>query len=82
MLSRRFSFFTALFVGLLVGIGYPLVDIALACRVPTSEACVWGKAYFPLTLSLSVVIVGSTVTGLIYAGLIWWRRRQSGNDVV
>ena len=82
MLSRRSSVFTALFVGLLAGVGYPFVDLALACRVPISEACVWGKAYFPLTLSLSVVIVGGTVTGLTYAGLTWWRRRQSGNDAV
>jgi len=82
MLSRRSSLFTALFVGLLAGVGYPFVDVALACRVPTSEACVWGKGYFPLTLSLSVVIVGGAVAGLLYAALIWRSRRQSGDDAV
>lgn len=75
MASRRSALVTALLVGLLAGVGYPFVDIAVACRVPTSEACVWGKAYFPLTLSLSVVIVGGTVTWLVYAGLMWRRRR-------
>jgi hypothetical protein len=77
MLSHRFPFLTALCVGLAVGVGYPLVDLGLACRVPTSEACVWGKAYFPLTLGISVVILGGVVTGLLYAVLIWRHRRQS-----
>ena len=79
MLGRRFPFLTALCVGLIVGIGYPFVDVALACRVPISEACVWGKAYLPLTLGLSVVIVGGPITGSLYVVLIR-RRRSSGDD--
>ena len=82
MLSRRFSFLAALCVGLIAGVGYPFVDVALACRVPISEVCVWGKAYLPLTLSVSVVILGGSVTGLLYAVLIWWRRRQSRDGAV
>ena len=82
MLTRRFPFLTALSVGLMVGVGYPLVDVALACRVPISEACVWGKAYFLLTLSVSVVLLGGVVTGLLYAVLIWWGRRQSRDGSV
>ena len=77
MLSHRFPFLTALSVGLIVGVGYPFVDVALACRVPTSEACVWGKAYFPLTLSISVVLLGGVVTALLYVVLMWRRGRQS-----
>ena len=80
MLIHRFPFLTALSVGLVVGVGYPLVDVGLACRVPTSEACVWGKAYLPLTLGISVVILGGVVTGLLYAVLMWRHRRQ--RDVV
>lgn len=49
------------------------LDVSLACRVPSSEACVWGKAYFPLTLSVSVVLVGGVVAGLFYAVLLWRR---------
>jgi hypothetical protein len=79
MLSRRFPFLTALCVGLIVGAGYPFVDVGLACRTPTSEACVWGKAYLPLTLGVSVVVLGGVVTGLLYAVLIW-RRRPSRDD--
>lgn len=78
MLGRRFPFLTALCAGLTVGIGYPFVDVALACRAPFSEACVWGKAYLPLTLGLSVVILGGAVTGLLYAVLKW--RRPSRDD--
>lgn len=80
MPGRRFPFLTALCVGLTAGIGYPFVDVALACRVPISEACVWGKAYFPLTLGVSVVVLGGAVTGLLYAVLIRRRRRPSGDD--
>lgn len=65
----------ALSIGLAAGIGYPFVSVAFACRVPLSEACVWGKAYFPLTLAVSVVIVGGGVTGLLYAVLSWRRGR-------
>lgn len=74
MSSRRSALLTAVLVGLLAGIGYPFVDLAIACRAPVSEACVWGKAYFPLTLGLSVVIVGGAVAVLLYAGLSWHRR--------
>jgi hypothetical protein len=82
MLSRRFPFLTALTVGLMVGAGYPIVDVALACRVPISEACVWGKAYFPLTLGVSLVVLGGVVTGVLYAVLIWRQRRQARDDTV
>ena len=70
----------AVLTGLVAGIGYPFVDVALACRLPTSEACVWGKAYFPLSLGLSVVLVGGVVAGLVYAGLMWRRRRKSNDE--
>jgi len=70
----------ALSVGLVVGIGYPFVDVGLACRRPISEACVWGKAYFPLTLGVSVVVLGGAVAALVYAVFMWRRRRQLRDD--
>lgn len=73
--SRLSLLLIALSVGLAAGIGYPFVSVGLACRVPVSEACVWGRAYFPLTLATSVVIVGGGVTGLLYAVLSWRRGR-------
>jgi hypothetical protein len=82
MLSRRSAFFTAFAAGLIVGLSYPVVDLALACRAPSSEACVWGKAYLPLTFGVSLVLLGGVVTALVYAALTWRRRRQSGDDAV
>ena len=81
MRSRRSSLLIALSIGLVVGTGYPFVELGLACRAPTSEACVWGKAYWPLTLSVSVVLLGGVVTGLLYAVLVWRRRRQRDDAV-
>jgi galactitol-specific phosphotransferase system IIC component len=78
MLRRRSSFLIALAIGLVVGISYPIVDLGLACRAPSSEACVWGKAYLPLTLAVSVVLLGGVVTALVYAALMW--RRCPSND--
>lgn len=77
MLSNRSSLLVAFLGGLVVGIGYPYADIAIACRVPMSEACVWGKAYFSLTQTVSVVLVGGIAAGVIYAALAWLRHRQS-----
>lgn len=74
MRSRRSSLLIALAAGLVVGAAYPAVDVALACRRPMSEACVWGKAYLPLTLTLSLVLLGGTMTGLLYAVLAWRRK--------
>lgn len=82
MRSRRSLFLTALAIGLVVGVSYPFVDLGLACRVPSSERCVWGKAYLPLTLGVSVGLLGSIVTALVYAALMWQRRRPSKGDAV
>jgi hypothetical protein len=71
--SRRSALLTAVAIGLAAGAGYPVLDLAFACRVPISEACVWGKAYFPLTLALSLGLVGGVVTALAYAALTWRR---------
>jgi hypothetical protein len=71
------SLLVSLAAGLAVGIAYPYVEIALACREPASEACVWGKAYFSLTLTVSLVFVGPVVAGVAYALLAWLRRRRA-----
>jgi hypothetical protein len=41
---------------------------------------VWGKAYFPLTLGVSVVVLGGAVTALLFAVLMWRRCSQSSDD--
>lgn len=79
MLNRGAALIVALFTGLVVGLGYPYLDLAAACRTPDSEACGWGKAYFPLTLGLSLVLLGGPPAGLAYAALSWRRKPQGGD---
>ena len=55
----------ALTLGLLVGVGAILVQWRLACRVPESEACVWGRAYLPLSLFLGG-FAGLVIAGVSY----------------
>jgi hypothetical protein len=68
--TPRARVFVALGTGLAAGIAYPLVDLAIACRAPASEACVWGRAYLPLTFALSVPIVGAVVAWIVHAVLV------------
>ena len=82
MASRRASAAIALVVGAFTGVGYPLLDLAWACRSATSEACVWGKAYLPLTMVLSVVLLGGVAAGLVYAVLSHRRGRDEDADAV
>ena len=82
MRSDRTLLLVALGTWLVVGIGYPYLDLALACRTPDSEACVWGKAYFPLTMGLSLTLLGGLAAGLVYALRVWRRRKSGGNDGV
>jgi hypothetical protein len=80
--SHRTPLLVAIVTWLFVGIGYPYLNLALACRIPSSEACVWGKAYFPLTIGLSLTLLGGLAAGVVYAILVWRRRQQGGDDTV
>jgi hypothetical protein len=79
MSARRSTLLLSLCIGLATAIAYPYVDLALACRAPASEACVWGKAYFRLTMGVSIVVIGGAVSALVY-GLLMWRRRRVSRD--
>jgi hypothetical protein len=82
MPGRRASLFFSLLAGAVAGGGYPIIDLALACRKPVSEACVWGKAYFSLNLGLSLFFLGGAGAGLMYALLAWHRKRKGKTDAV
>jgi hypothetical protein len=60
-MSARTRAIVALAIGAVAGVAWPLLDVAMSCRLPESEACVWGKAYLPLTLGISVPVVGAVV---------------------
>lgn len=79
MTGRRAPLLMALGAGVAAGVGYPLLDLAGVCREPVSEACVWGRAYLPLVLAVSLVVVGGTVAGLLF-GILAWRRRRAPDD--
>lgn len=51
---------------LAIGTGVPLLERWFKCRVPDSEACVWAKAYLPLSFGLW------SVAGLIAAVILWF----------
>jgi hypothetical protein len=44
-------------VALLSGILYPYLERAWKCREPSSEACVWASAYFPMSRWLEPIII-------------------------
>lgn len=44
----------------------PFIDLALKCRNPLSEACVWAKAFLPLSLILNAVVIGVPVFIAVY----------------
>jgi len=63
-------------VGLIAGIAYPFLDIFLRCRSPASEPCVWGKAYFLLTVAVAVPLIGAVAAAAAYIGIGWFTRRD------
>ena len=66
----------ALIAAVVVGVGLPQIEIALACRHPLSEACVWGHAYLPLNVAATVLLLG-VPTFLVVAWLLG-RRGKAG----
>ena len=81
-LSRLASVLLAVAAGATVGFAYPYLELALACRTPASEACIWGRAYFSLTLTVSLVVIGPIAAGVVYALLAWLRRRPRRDEGV
>jgi hypothetical protein len=49
-----------LLIAALFGIGYPYLELAWKCRLSQvhSEACVWGRSYFPLSRWVEPLIIG------------------------
>jgi hypothetical protein len=61
MHSRLVRVLVATLVGALAALMVPYGNLWLKCQAPTSEACVWTRAYLPLSLGLTVVILGVPV---------------------
>ena len=48
-----------------VGLLAPYAELAVKCRRPASEACVWAKAYLPLTRPVYFALFGLLTYGAL-----------------
>jgi hypothetical protein len=69
----------ALILGVLLGIGLTLAQWRRACRVPVSEACVWGRAYLPISLPLGAA-AGLIVAAVAFVVIRLVQRSQVHRD--
>lgn len=58
-MRSRTSLVTGLAAAAAIGIAYPHLELAWKCRAvaAASEACTWGRAYFPLSRWVEPIIV-------------------------
>ena len=57
-----------------------IVSLPSSCdEGPQSEACVWGKSFFPLTVGLSVLLI-VPLTYLIFTGVNELLKKQSSRS--
>ena len=54
-------------IALAVGLAEPSIELAWKCRegFQTSEACVWGRSYLPLSRALGLLIITPVVFGVL-----------------
>jgi hypothetical protein len=64
----------AMVLALLIGAGIPLLERGIKCQQPTSEACVWAKAYLPLSFGLW------SIAGVIAGVIAWFALRPARRD--
>lgn len=58
--------FLSLLVFALLAAGVPLLERWIKCQQPSSEACVWAKAFLPLSFGIG------TVLGVLAALVTWF----------
>ena len=71
-MSKKSRLLVAAALLALVGAGVPLLERWFKCLEPTSEGCVWAKAYLPLSFALW------TVVGAVVAAIAWHLLRGKG----
>jgi hypothetical protein len=68
--GRRVAFIVALSIA--IGIAFPHLELALKCRRPDSEACVWARSYWqlsiwiepPIVAAMAAIVLGSAAAML------------------
>ena len=73
--GRRIALIVA--VSIAIGIAFPHVELALKCRRPDSEACVWAKAYWRLSIWIEPPIV-AVIAAIVLAIVVAVVRRGEG----
>lgn len=72
--------YSVVFASVLIAVGIVVLDILFKCGLsPGSEACVWSKAFFPLTTGIAVFL-GTPAFYLLLTGSIsvWKKYQNSG----
>ena len=59
--SRAVRTLVAVVVGVVAALVVPFGNLWIKCQQPTSEACVWSKAYLPLSIGFTSVMLGIPV---------------------
>lgn len=47
---------TSVVICVLLALTFSIGELLLDCRAPTSEGCVWGKALWPVTIAITLVV--------------------------
>ena len=63
-----------------VGLAAPYVELAVKCRDRSSEACVWGRSYLPLTRVVYFVLFGLLTYGALALAARWAGRRRDDDS--
>lgn len=61
------GFVWRLVIALAIGLAEPSIELAWKCRegFETTEACVWGRSYLPLSRALGLFIIAPAVFGVL-----------------
>jgi hypothetical protein len=73
-MKKKLRLFVATVLAILVGAGVPILERFIKCGQPTSEACVWAKAYMPLSFGLW------SIAGVVVGVVVWFVLRAFRRD--
>ena len=74
---KRWRLITMGALAFALGAAISRAKLWVQCRQPSSEGCVWGKAYFPLTLPVETVAFGGLLLAVFALVRVALRRRSS-----
>ncbi|MEX1181824.1 MAG: hypothetical protein WEF86_01215 [Gemmatimonadota bacterium] len=79
--SSAASYFWIAAAALVAGAALSRLKLWYQCRVPESEACVWGKAYSAVAFPLETVFVGGAIFALVVAAMGLARSRRRADQI-